>query len=280
MSDDAIGAAAQLACLLEASAPKPGNVSPGRDFGDTTYADFLASAAAIGPAMARAGDVPLGETILAAVRATRRWTRANTNLGIILLLAPLARAAALGGPLRGRLREVLATTTVRDAAQAYEAIRLARPGGLGRAAVQDVEAAPTVSLREAMVLAASRDAIAAEWATDFALTFDTGAPALRAARRDGLAWDDAVVEAFLALLAEAPDSLIARKLGRAAAAEVSAEAAAALALGGIRTPLGRGAIATLDAALRSPDNRRNPGTSADLTAAALLVVILERDSAA
>jgi triphosphoribosyl-dephospho-CoA synthase len=280
VSDDAIGAAAQLACLLEASAPKPGNVSPGRDFGDTTYADFLASAAAIGPAMARAGDVPLGETILAAVRATRRWTGANTNLGIILLLAPLARAAALGGPLRGRLREVLATTTVRDAAQAYEAIRLARPGGLGRAAVQDVEAAPTVSLREAMVLAASRDAIAAEWATDFALTFDTGAPALRAARRDGLAWDDAVVEAFLALLAEAPDSLIARKLGRAAAAEVSAEAAAALALGGIRTPQGRAAITTLDTALRSPDNRRNPGTSADLTAAALLVVILERDSAA
>lgn len=278
MTRDDVAAAVQLACLLEASAPKPGNVSPGRGFHDTSYEDFLASAAAIGPAMARAGDRAVGDTILDAVQATRRWTRANTNLGIVLLVAPLARAAHLGGALRPRLLEVLHATTVRDAELAYEAIRLAAPGGLGTVAAQDIHAPPTVPLRQAMVLAAARDAVAAEWATDFALTFDTGAPALRLALGDGLAWADATVEAFLALLAEAPDSLIQRKLGREAALEVSTQAAAVRASGGVRTPRGRERLAAFDAALRSGDNRRNPGTTADLTAAALLVVILERQT--
>nr|MBA3658892.1 triphosphoribosyl-dephospho-CoA synthase [Gemmatimonadales bacterium] len=191
-----VAAAAQLACLLEASAPKPGNVSPGRHFHDTRYEDFLASAVAIAPALAAAGDTPLGATILAAVERTARWTRANTNLGIVLLLAPLARAALLPGDgrLHGRVAEVLDGTTVADAADAYTAIRLARPGGLGRAAEEDVTGTPTVTLRDAMAIAADRDAIAREYATGFALTFGTGAPALRAARQAGLDWSDATVE--------------------------------------------------------------------------------------
>src|SRR5947199_4189585 len=87
-----VAAAAQLACLLEASAPKPGNVSPFASFRDTTYEDFLASAAAVGPALALAGERSLGATIRAAVEATARWAPSNTNLGLVLLLAPLARA--------------------------------------------------------------------------------------------------------------------------------------------------------------------------------------------
>src|SRR5688500_10935415 len=124
-----LAAAAQLACLLEASAPKPGNVSPGHVFADTTYEDFLASAAAIGSPLGTAGSRPLGETIRLAVLATRRWTTANTNLGIVLLLAPLARAAARDSPpddllpepgvahanLRSALTRVLAATTIDDA---------------------------------------------------------------------------------------------------------------------------------------------------------------------
>src|SRR6188474_3222298 len=89
-----IAAAAQLACLLEASAPKPGNVSPGRHFSDVRYEHFLASAAAIGSAFTGADERRVGETILLAAQATSRWTRSNTNLGIVLLLAPLARAAS------------------------------------------------------------------------------------------------------------------------------------------------------------------------------------------
>ena len=271
-----VAAAGQLACLLEVSAPKPGNVSPGRHFHDTRYEDFLASAIAIGPALAGAGQHPLGMTIRMAVDATLRWTRSNTNLGIVLLLAPLARAAlSAGDSMRERLSRVLNATTLEDATQVYAAIRQARPGGLGEAASEDVAEPPSVTLREAMALAAERDAIAREYVTDFALTFETGVPALRAARGEGLAWTDAAVDAHLALLDKTTDTHIARKLGPVEAAKVSERAREIRAAGGTRSPQGRKGLAALDAELRDPRNRRNPGTTADLTCAALFVVILE-----
>jgi len=271
-----VAAAGQLACLLEVSAPKPGNVSPEHHFHDTRYEDFLASAVAIGPALSDATLHPLGATIRSAVEATRRWTRSNTNLGIVLLLAPLARAALRsGGTLRERVGRVLAETTVADATQVYAAIRQAGPGGLGETAAEDVSDTPTVTLREAMALAADRDAVAREYVTDFALTFGVGVPAVRLARQEGLAWTDAAVEAYLTLLASTADTHIARKLGQAEAESVSRRAGEVRAAGGTRSAAGRKALAALDAELRDPRNRRNPGTTADLTCAALFVVILE-----
>ena len=271
-----VAVAAQVACLLEVSAPKPGNVSAGASFHDTRWEDFLVSAAAIGPALASAGERPLGETIRAAIEATRRWTRVNTNLGVVLLLAPLARAALRQGPgsLRARLAATLADTTVEDAREVYTAIRLASPGGLGRAPAQDVAHTPTVTLREAMALAADRDAIAREYGTEFRATFDVGAPALERALEDGLSWNEATVEAYLTLLASAPDTHIARKLGRDEAGAVQRRARAALEAGGVRQAAGRGAIAALDHDLRDARNARNPGATADLTAAAIFVVLL------
>jgi triphosphoribosyl-dephospho-CoA synthase len=268
VTGDDIALAAQLACLLEVSAPKPGNISPGRDFHDTSYQDFLASAVAIGPALARA-DRPLGGTIRAAVEATVRWAGSNTNLGIVLLLAPLAYAARLeGGSLRERVERVLAGTTVADAAEVYAAIRLARPGGLGSAPAEDVAGAPTVTLTRAMALAADRDSVAREYATGFAATFEIGAPALRDARRRGIRWSDSIVYTYLALLAALPDSLIARKLGRPEAERISRRAAE-VRRGGPRE------LAAFDAELRDPRHTRNPGTSADLTCASIFAVILE-----
>jgi len=276
MTPAEVSAAAQLACLLEVSAPKPGNVSPGLHFHDTRYEDFLASAVAIGPAMGEAGTRPLGVTIRRAIAATRRVTGRNTNLGIVLLLAPLCRAAlAAPVPLRTALRAVLASTTVADATDVYAAIRLASPSGLGSASDQDVAATPTVTLREAMALAADRDSVAREYVTDYACTFDLGAPTLRNTRREGLSWSDAVVETFLGILAAMPDSHIARKLGLEAAEMISRRAREVREAGGVRTPGGRAGLAALDRELRDARNRRNPGTTADLTAAAIGVVILE-----
>jgi len=273
---DEVAAAGQLACLLEVSAPKPGNVSPGRHFHDTRYEDFLASAVAIGPALAAAGECALGATIFSAVTVTSRWVTSNTNLGIILLLAPLARAALRDeAPLRDGVRDVLAATTVADAIDVYAAIRRARPGGLGSSTTEDVGSAPTVSLRDAMELAAERDGVAREYATDFATTFEVGVPALRAARLAGFSWTDATVEAFLRILATCPDTHIARKLGPDAALAVSRHARDVEEAGGVRSEAGRRALARLDEELRDAANARNPGTTADLTCAALFVVILE-----
>ena len=274
-----VAAAAQLACLLEASAPKPGNVSPLARFHDATYEDFLASAVAIGPALAAAGERPLGATIRAAVEATARWVPSNTNLGLILLLAPLARAALLSSPddaaLRASVATTLGETTVADAREAYAAIRQARPAGLGRSPEQDVAAPPTVTLRDAMALAAPRDAIAREYATDFQTTFDAAAPVLRRGLAAGLSWSDAVVETYLTLLAGWPDTHIARKLGPEEAVRVQQRAREVIDAGGVRTPAGRAAIAALDGALRDKRNARNPGATADLTGAAICVVLLE-----
>jgi triphosphoribosyl-dephospho-CoA synthase len=271
-----VAAAAQLACLLEASAPKPGNVSPHAAFRDATYEDFLASAAAIGPAFLAAGERPLGATIRAAVEATARWASSNTNLGLVLLFAPLARAALRSGEgLRSRIAATLAETTVADARDTYLAMRLAAPGGLGRVGDQDVAGTPTQTLRDVMVLAVGRDAIAREYATDFRTTFEIGAPALRRALADDLPWRDAVVEAYLTLLATAADTHIARKLGLAAAVTVQQKGRAVLAAGGVRTTAGREAIAALDRELRDDANTLNPGASADLSGAAVYAVLLE-----
>jgi triphosphoribosyl-dephospho-CoA synthase len=268
------GEAAQLACLLEVSAPKPGNVSPGRHFHDTRYEDFLASAVAIGPAMDQAAEQPVGVTVWTAAQATARLTRANTNLGIVLLFAPLARAH---GDREG-VRRVLHETTVDDAREVYRAIRLAHPGGLGEVSGQDVAGEPTVTLSEAMAMAADRDGIAREYVTDFATTFESATPALVRARGDGLTWDDAIVETYVGLLASAPDTHIARKQGPAVAAAVTAQAATVMAAGGVRTESGRRALAEFDTVLRGyPRNGANPGTTADLTAAALFVLLLTKD---
>lgn len=269
MTGEEVTLAAQLACLVEVSAPKPGNVSPGRHFHDTSYEDFLASAVAIGPALAGAADRPLGGTIRAAIEATVHWAGSNTNLGIVLLLAPLAYAARLnGGSLRERVQRVLAATTVADAAEVYAAIRLAHPGGLGSAPAEDVAGEPAVTLTQAMALAADRDSVAREYATGFSATFEIGVPALRDARRRGIPWSDATVYAYLALLAALPDTLIARKLGRAEAERISRRAAE-VRRGGPRE------LAAFDAELRDGRNTRNPGTTADLTCASIFAVILE-----
>ena len=271
-----VAAAAQLACLLEVHAPKPGNVSPGRPFADTRYEDFLASAAAIGGPLAGAHERPLGATIRLAIEATARWTPANTNLGIVLLLAPLVRAALReDSGLRQELGRVLEETTVQDARDVYAAIRLANPGGLGRADAQDVSGDPNVTLLEAMKLAVHRDGIAREYSTVFQQTFETGVPALERARADGLSWDAAVVETVLTLLAGSPDTHIARRGGAEMAAGVTAQARRVLAAGGVRSATGRQEIETLDRALRDTGNIGNPGTTADLTAAAIFVVLLD-----
>ena len=272
---DTVAGAAQLACVLEVSADKPGNITPSHDFEDTSYEDMLRSAIAIGPELARAAERGVGDTVLAVVRASRVATRANTNLGIVLLLAPLAKAALGDGPLRERLAATLGALDVADARAAYAAIRLAGAGGLDEPVEHDVRSEPAVGLRDAMASAAARDSIASEYVSDFALTFEAGVPALVAALHDGLGEREAIVELHLRLLAATPDTLIARKRGAEAAARVSAGAGDVLAAGGVRSAAGRRALVSFDASLREPGNAMNPGTTADLVTATLFVALLE-----
>jgi triphosphoribosyl-dephospho-CoA synthase len=261
----------QLACLLEVSAAKPGNVTPAHDFPDMTYADMVRSALALGPVFGapRARARGVGELIADGVEATARVARANTNLGIVLLFAPLVRAAATrraDEELRAATERTLAQLDVGDAAAAFEAIARTRPGGLGDAPEHDVRAPARVSLRSAMAAAAHRDSIASEYATGYVIVFDTGLRLLDDALRDGARTLDAIVSLHLGLLAAHPDTLIERKAGAAAARAVTRAATEVRA--------GTRSLQDFDVSLRSSDHRLNPGTTADLVAATLLAALL------
>jgi triphosphoribosyl-dephospho-CoA synthase len=264
---------------MEVSADKPGNVTPFADFADTRYTDFLASAVILGQVLRKAATTSTGSLILDAIRETKRLVGRNTNLGIALLFAPLARAALRRGrrPLRSRLRSVLTALTPYDGQKVYEAIRLAEPGGLGQADQLDVRATRSrVRLLEAMRAAADRDSIAREYVTDFEITFTIGAPTLERSLQELGDPEASVIQTYLTILSRVPDSLIARKCGTRQAAGISREAGKILAIGGVSTERGWRRLRRWDAALRKDNNRLNPGTTADLTAAALFIVALER----
>src|SRR5437763_636089 len=160
-----IGQCATLACFLEATAPKPGNVHRGADFEDLTYPDLLTAAIMIGPVIEAAPRRPLGETILEAVKITQETIGTNANLGTILLLAPLA-AVPRDEPLASGIAKVLEHLNATDARLVYEAIRLAKPGGLGRVSEADVAGDPPTDLLDAMRAAADRDLVARQYAND------------------------------------------------------------------------------------------------------------------
>lgn len=266
------GLCAQVACVWEASARKPGNVHRFRDFGDASYVDFLLSAAAVAPVLEAAAGRPVGVTVLDAVRATRQVVGSNTNLGMVLLLAPLATVPA-GEDAQAGVRRVLAGLDVEDARLVYQAIRLARPSGLGRAAEQDVHDDPTQTLRAVMALAADRDLIARQYADGYQEVFADGVPALRRALERTGALENAIIGCHLQLMAAYPDSLIARKRGREEAEEAARRAGQVLAAGWAHDPAGRAALAEFDAWLRAEGHGRNPGTTADLVTSCLFVAL-------
>jgi triphosphoribosyl-dephospho-CoA synthase len=251
----------QLACVLEATARKPGNVHRFADFADLSYLDFVLSAAAISPVIAQAPERGVGPVVLDAIRATQRLVRSNSNLGIVLLLAPLA-AVPRDRELRAGVIDVLGGLTIDDSRAVFEAIRLANPGGLGDAPEQDVRGEPTLPLRQVMALAADRDLVARQFANGFRDVFDIGVPELRHVSP----LEPAVIRCYLRLLAANPDTHIARRCGHAEAADVSRRATDVLA----------GAdVAAFDAWLRADGHRRNPGSTADLVAASLFVALRE-----
>lgn len=272
-----IAEAYRLACRIELRAMKPGNVHIHAAGHGMSTADFEASCEASAPEIALSGAT-VGQRILRAVRATREAVGCNTNLGIVLLAAPLAQAAVqdAGRSLRDRLRDVLRSLTVDDAADAYEAIRLAAPGGLGESPRHDVRDAPAVTLGEAMAEAAGRDTIARQYATAYEDIFEHGLPvAIRALDR----WsspDWAAAAVYLDYLSCLPDSHVERKFGARAAEALRerAEPYRAALLESDSPERLAGRLLSFDAALK--EDGLNPGTSADLCVATLFALMLDQ----
>jgi triphosphoribosyl-dephospho-CoA synthase len=167
--------------------------------------------------------------------------------------------------LRLRLSHVLSSLSLDDARHVYAAIRLAQPGGLGKSDEQDISVEPTVTLLDAMRLAADHDLVARQYANDFAEVFEVVLPALRSAISDGQSTETAIIHSYLTVLSRIPDTLIVRKVGREMAEKVSRRAAGVLS--------NSESIDNFDRWLRADGHRRNPGSTADLITAALFVAL-------
>ncbi len=276
-ADSAVASAYIAACRAELAAIKPGNVHARAAGHAMTAADFEASAEASAPFIADP-ERRVGSRILAAIEATWAAVKCNTNLGIVLLCAPLAAAAQSphGGNFRGRLGKVLEALDQKDAELAYSAIRLANPAGLGDSTAEDVRQPPTGTLLAAMKLAAPRDRVARQYASRYADVFEVGIPEFKAARGRWGNSEWAITQVYLEFLARFPDSHVARKHGAATADRVRTEARDHAARFRRRTRA-EDALADLlafDAALKGAGI--NPGTSADLTVASLFAEALDR----
>ena len=270
-----VGIAATLAVIYEVTAPKPGNVHRGADFEDVTYIDFVQSAVVIGPVLARTAELGVGATVLEAVRATRDVVGTNTNLGTLLLIAPLA-AVHDGVSHSDGIGHVLQELTLADTRNVYEAIRVAMAGGLGQATEADVHAEPPsdLSLIDAMRLASDRDLVARQYCNNFADVLQ-----IAAWIEDGMAQDwplnTAIVHAHVSQLAAVADSLIGRKCGSQVAEQAQTMAKRTIDSGLPGDEVYEFLLAEFDFWLRSDGHRRNPGTTADLIAAALFVLLRE-----
>jgi triphosphoribosyl-dephospho-CoA synthase len=272
----AIAAAFKQACLDELSALKSGNVHIFADGHGMVVQDFMQSAEAASRVIATP-EFTVGQRIQAAIQATWEAVSCNTNLGIVLLAAPLLQAALKPktAPYREQLQAVLHALTQQDAALAYQAIQQASPAGLGQVAAHDVQQVPQITLLQAMQAAQSYDTIALQYATDFAAVFDVGLAIFNATlqRWERPAW--ATTAVYLAFLSHFADSHIARKFGTELALQIQQEAQdhyqAFIALDNPK--LYMPSLLQWDASLKA--RGINPGTSADLTVASLLLVHLQ-----
>lgn len=270
-----IGVAATLAVIYEVTAPKPGNVHRGADFEDVSYLDFIRSAVVVGPIVGRVAELGVGATVLESVRATKEAVGTNTNLGTLLLIAPLA-AVPDGVRHAEGIGRVLRELTLDDTGNVFEAIRISAAGGLGRAEEADVFEAPPggLGLVDAMRMAGDRDLVARQYGNDFADVSGIASWIEEGVAR-GWSMDSAIVHAQIRQLAKEADSLILRKCGPQVGEQARAMAGRVLDAGLPGDDEYQRGLEDFDFWLRSDGHKRNPGTTADLIAAALLVLLRE-----
>jgi triphosphoribosyl-dephospho-CoA synthase len=261
-----------LACLLEATAPKPGNVHRGADFEDLAFPDFVVAAVRCAPHLAAAAESGVGPAAYQALVATQAFVPSNVNLGIILLIAPLAAVPRHEALPSGVLR-VLAELSANDSRYLWQTIQQARPGGLGTVATYDLAGPAPDDILLAMRAGAAHDLIAAQYANGFRELLSDVVPRLQAAAAERGSLLAGVIHTHVALLAQRLDSLIVRKAGEDTARQVREFAQHVVRSEAEGSESYQAALADFDFWLRADGKKRNPGTTADFLAAALFCLL-------
>ena len=302
MNPELIAKIAQISSALEVSGyPKPGNVHRTRDFHDMVFEDFLISGIVIGDtirvAASRACEINnsisfkeanLGKYILQSVKETDNWIANNTNLGIVMLLTPIAMSAAISSDLkelRENIHEIMVNSTVIDTIALYEAIGIADAGGMGdqeEFSVTDKEATKelidnNLNIFDVLNISSSWDVLAKELTNKMPVTFDIGYPTFSKLKKE-YSINLATVITFLTILSQVPDTLISRKYGDEKAEEVSTLAMEVLDSLDLDSDISNDMVkfnkklADFDDYLF--ENKLNPGTTADLTASSIMISYL------
>ena len=298
MNPNLIAKIAQISSVLEVSGyPKPGNVHRTRDFPDMVFEDFLISGIAIGDTITEAAthaleinnsisfkEANLGKYILQGVKETDKWVANNTNLGIIMLLTPIAMSAAISknlDELKENINNLISFSTVIDAVALYEAISIADAGGMGEQTEFDVKSNDSkeelieknLNIFDVLNISSSWDSLAMELTNKMPVTFDIGYPLFSKIRKES-SINLATITTFLTILSKVPDTLISRKYGDEKANEVSSLAKDVLNSKDFDDYLlefNRKLIEFDDFLF---ENKLNPGTTADLTASSIMVSYL------
>jgi len=298
MNPELIAKIGQISSVLEVSGyPKPGNVHRTRDFHDMVFEDFLISGIAIGDILKEAAthaleinnsisfkEANLGKYILQAVRETDKWVANNTNLGIIMLIVPIAMSASISknlDELRENVNNLIFFSTVIDTIALYEAISIADAGGMGKQDDFDVNSSDStqelieknLNIYDVLNISSSWDSLAMELTSKMPVSFDIGYPLFSKLKQE-FSINLATVVTFLTILSQVPDTLISRKYGDEKAKEVSSLAMDVLELKDLDDDMieFNKKLAEFDDFLF--ENKLNPGTTADLTASSIMISYL------
>ena len=276
--------ASQIACCLEVSSFKPGNVHRNKDYDDIKYHHFLNSGVAFGDIIYKASKDPLniGQYIKLAVIESKKWSPSNANLGIIMLHTPIATTTGQMeefniNTLKKEIKNTVKNTTTDDAIAVYDAIEIAMPNinppkegpdAQKNDAKQELRE-KNLTLYDVFKISSSWDSISYEWTKGFNISFE-GYNLLNKYYKQYNNINLATTKTFLNILSNYPDTLIARKKDENTSKMVSNKAKEVL------NNFNEESLLKFDKFLSNEGNKLNPGTTADLIASSLMIFLLDR----
>ena len=269
---DDLKSAYLFSCKKDIELIKPGNVNLLSSHKDTKAQDYLDSAILSSEELFNQ-NYSLGKRILESVNVTRSQVNVNTNLGIILLCAPVIQSYIDFNnlDLREGIKKTLSTTSIKDTHDLCAAINISSPGGLGDSDMYDTASYPNASIKQIMDYSQEYDRISYQYSHNFSDIFDFIIPKLEFLNQRYESLDISLSLLFIEILAKIPDSHISRKFGDKIAKKTSNNAHDLLKILDREHDPDYLAKALNNLDYEYKKKGINPGTTADLLVASLMI---------